>query len=89
METKLEAYFFHFESETIFVDNLLNGPIRALKAGVDLIKIGMAFDPSMGEIERRLNKRSDHLQVKYIAQIFEKSTRWYNEESKTFEEVPF
>lgn len=89
MTTNLEAYFFHHESESIFVGNLIEEPKRASKQGFDLVKIGMAFDPSMEEIQRRFIKRLNHLGIRYIAEIFEREIRWYNTKTKTFEEMPF
>ncbi len=89
MITNLEAYFFHEESESIFVGNLLEAPKSASKQGFDLVKIGMAFDPSMSEIERRFKKRLNYLGIRYIAEIFEREIRWYNTKTKAFEEMPF
>lgn len=89
MKTNLKAYFFHAESESIFVDNLVQGPEKAANQGFDLVKIGMAFDPSMEEIERRFKKRLNHLGIRYIAEIFERELRWYNTKTGVFEEMPF
>lgn len=89
MKTNLEAYFFHAESESIFVGNLLEAPKSASKQGYDLVKIGMAFDPSVEEIQRRFVKGLNHLGIRYIAEIFEREIRWYNTKTKAFEEMPF
>lgn len=89
MKTKLEAYFFHHESGSIFIDNLIEGPIRASKAGFDLVKIGMAFDPGTEELERRLEKRDNHLGIRYIKKIYEECPLWYCSESNSFKEIPF
>lgn len=89
MKTNLKAYFFNSESKSIFVDNLLEGPKRASKGGYDLVKIGMAFDPSIEEIERRFKKRLNHLGIRYIAEIFERELRWYDTNTGVFEDIPF
>ena len=88
-KSKLQAYWFHAESGSFFVDDLIKAPMEASKQGYDLYKIGLARNIGEDEILKRLEKRQNRITGLFCYREFKKYTWWYNEETRGFEPVPF
>lgn len=86
MATKVNYYWFHHESESIFIGPRSSDTEASLQ-GFDIYKIGLCFEDTAEELYRRLKKRKDKGDA--VANLILRHS-WYKDDKKgCYIAVPF